>query len=145
MVNPTLLTPIDEIVTYVKNKPGIGLKELSSIFKVSETIMDRWVSVLEEEEIFRVELHNLESHVHFNEKEKKVKQIKVENIKEKFVQACYHRKVSTEKTKELWKIFFTEFENDIREQFEKESREKKFEIKKIPLAWKKFRESMLEL
>ncbi|MFP4402352.1 MAG: hypothetical protein ACLFPL_03900 [Candidatus Nanoarchaeia archaeon] len=145
MDNPTLLTPIDELVTYVKNRPGISLKELSTVFKVSETIMDRWISVLEEEGILRVEIHKLESLVYFKEREKRTKQIKVENIKEKFVQACYRKKISTEKTKELWKLFFNEFENDIKEQFEKESREKKFEIKKIPLAWKKFRESMQEL
>jgi DNA-binding transcriptional regulator YhcF (GntR family) len=145
MENSTLHTPIDDIVTYVKSHPGIGLKDLSSTFKVNETIMDRWVSVLEEEGIFRVELHNLESKVYFEEKQKQTKEIKVENIKERFVQACYHKKISTEKTKELWRLFFEEYEDEIRQQFEKESREKKFDSKKIPLAWKRFRESMKEL
>ena len=47
--------------------------------------------------------------------------------------------------KELWHLFYTQYEFEIKELFEKETLKKGFEKKKIPLAWKKFSKTLEEL
>ena len=141
MKNQILLTPVDEIVTYIKQNPHKTIADISKIFKIKEDIIDKWVTVLEEYNICKVEFHGLEGRIEYCEETGKKKNIKVEQIKDLFIRACYSRKISTEKMKELWNLFFVEYEEEIKKEFEKECIEKKLDKRKIPLAWERFKQT----
>ena len=139
MKNQVLLTPVDAIVTYIKQNPHKTVADISKIFNIKEDIVDKWITVLEEYNVCRVEFHGLEGKIEFTENSDNKKKIKVEQIKELFIKACYSRKISTDKMKELWIHFFNEFEEEIKKEFEIECLEKKLEKRKIPVAWERFK------
>ncbi len=142
MNSQVLITPIDEIVTYIKKNPRTSISKISKIFKIREDLVDRWISVLEEQEILVVDFKGLDSVVSFKEHNGELKKINVENVKELFVQACYKKKVATPQMKELWIRFYKLFESEIKSEFEKECVKKGFDKKKIPMAWKKFSKTL---
>ncbi|MCH8519334.1 MAG: hypothetical protein LAT82_01115 [Nanoarchaeota archaeon] len=140
MKNQILVTSVDEIVTFIKHNPHKTIAEISKVFKIKEDIVDKWVAVLEEYNVCKVEFHGLEGKVEFIEDTKTKKKVKVDQIKDLFIRACYAKKISTDKMKELWVLFFDEYEIEIKKEFEKECEEKKFDKKKIPLAWERFKQ-----
>lgn len=145
MKSQVLITPIDEIMTYLKSHPNSTTTQISTLFKIDENVIDKWISILEEEKVVKVEFHGLEPEITYINPKKNTKKISIDNIKDSFIQACYKRKISNDKMKELWRIFFTKYEKEIKEQFEKESIEKKLDKKMIPVAWERFRKTMEEL
>lgn len=145
MKSQVLITPIDEIITYLKNHPQSSTAQIAMLFKIDEEIVDKWISILEEEGIVKIEFHGLEPEISYIDKKQTKKQISIDNLKDAFVQACYKKKVSNDKMKELWKLFFNQYEQDIKEQFKKESLERKLDKKMIPVAWQRFRKTMEEL
>ena len=145
MKSEVLITPIDEIITYLKSHPLCSTSQLAILFKIDEEIIDKWISILEEQGIVKVEFHGLEPEITYINKNKTDKKISIDNLKDSFVQACYKKKISNEKMKELWRVFFSQYEQEIKKQFEKESVERKLDKKMIPIAWQRFRKTMEEL
>lgn len=145
MKSQVLTTPIDEIATYLKNHPNSTTSQIAMLFKVDESVVDKWVSILEEEKVVKVEFHGFEPEISFVEVNKEKKGVSINNLKDAFVKACYKKKISNEKMKELWRVFFIQFEDEIKSQFEKESIDKKMNKKMLPIAWKRFRRTMEEL
>ena len=144
MSSQVLITPVDEIVTYIKAHPRTSIQNLSAVFKIKEDLVEKWVTILEEQGVLRVEFSGLDSIVTFVTQQT-TKKIDVENIKELFVQSCYKKKVPTNKMKELWEVFFHQYEAEIKAAFEKLCEKKKFEKNKIPNAWLRFRATLEKL
>ena len=145
MKSQVLNTPVDEVVEYIKKHPNSTILSISKAFKINEELVDRWISVLEEAGILKVQFKGIEPQITYIDQTKKKKIIRVDGMKEAFTQACYRKKISTEKMKELWKLFFQVYEEEIKEQFSKECIENKIERKKIPIAWERFKQNMREL
>lgn len=144
MESQVLITPVDEMVTYIKSHPKSSIEQIAKFFKLRDDLVEKWVTVLEEQKIVRVEFQGLSSIVTFNKGVKKADS-SIDNIKDMFVKACYRKKLPNEKMKVLWKAFVEKFEAEIKAEFEKESKRKKFEPAKIPIAWKRFRKTLDEL
>ena len=145
MRSQVLITPVDELVKCVISHPKSSISTLSKMLRIKEDVVEKWVIVLEEQSVFKVEYLGLNSVVSFINHESKKEVLHIDTIKDSFIGACYKRSIPTHKMRELWKQFFIEKELDMKLEFEKESIKKGFDKKKIPLAWSKFRKTLEEL
>ena len=87
MKSEVLITPIDEIITYLKSHPLCSTSQLAILFKIDEEIIDKWISILEEQGIVKVEFHGLEPEITYINKNKTDKKISIDNLKDSFVKA----------------------------------------------------------
>jgi len=143
MLSKVLETPVDMMVELVKQNENCSITFLKNNLKISNEIIERWLIILEEYKILKVEYKGLDGYVKFNEiKNDKMKTFQLDKLKEKFIESSKDRKISYEKMKELWPIFIFENEKNIKEIFYEKSKELKYNDIKIKKAWEKYRENL---
>ena len=147
MLGKTLLTPVDNIVGYVKEKPNCTISYLRDKLNVPSNVLERWLVILDENEIVTMHYRGLEGFVNLTEKQKNVNNnaSDVEKVEEIFIEKCRKRNLGFDKMQELWPKFLEEYNNEIKKQFYERAKDRGFNEKKIERAWEKFRKGLKSL
>lgn len=148
MLGKILLTPVDEIVQYVKNNNGCKVSELGQKFRVPVEIIKKWLVVLEEYNVLKTHYKGLEGYVYItkeaSEKEPK-ESIDVEKLKDTFIEKAKIKRLSYDKIKQIWPVFLEQYKVEIKNTFYEKAKKKGYEPAKIERAWFRFEEELYKI
>ncbi len=147
MLGKTLLTPVDDIVDYVKEKQNCTISYLKDKLNVPSNVLERWLVILDESEVVTMHYRGFEGFVSLTEKQKDEdnKGSDIEKIEQVFIEKCRKKNLSFDKMQELWPKFLEEYINEIKKEFFEKAKKRGFNEKKTEKAWGKFKESLKSL
>lgn len=136
-----MTTPVDSLVELVKQHKSIKLDQLSSYLKLPQSIIEKWLVILEEYGVIKVTYSGFEGYVYYNEK-KTNKEVEIENIKSEFIEKCKEKNLTLNQIKPLWFKFLEKTKPKIKEEFISSNKKKGYPYAKIQLAWRKFEKDL---
>ncbi len=142
MLNKVLDTPVDTLVELVRKNENCSISFLKNNLKVSVEIIEKWLVILEEYEILKVQYNGLEGYVKLGKKEKeniKKKEFDLERLKDIFIESSKKKKISYEKMKKIWPLFLIEKEEEIKKLFYEKAKNLKINENKTKKAWEKYK------
>ena len=144
MLGKTLLTPMDDIVGYAKEKPNCTISYLKDKLNVPSDVLERWLVILDENEVVTMHYRGLKGFVSLTEKQKGMdnKESDIEKIEQVFIEKCRKKNLSFDKMQELWPKFLEEYIDEIKKEFFEKAKKKGFNEKKTEKAWERFKESL---
>lgn len=147
MLNKVLLTPVDELVDYVKEHKNCSVSDIKEHLKVNTETIEKWLVVLEENKVLKIKYKGFEGYVEYAEKESAEEQqlLDVERMKDLFVRKCRDKDMSYEKIKKIWPLFVDEHEEELRKNFEKKGKKMGYDKSKIEKAWLKYKSDLVRM
>lgn len=141
MQTRVLTTPVDSLVDIVKQHKHIRIEELTKHLKLPSSIIEKWLVVLEEYQVLKVNYSGFEGYVEYSEKQKS-NEIDVEDIKTEFIEKCKNKGLTFDQIKPIWHQFLDKAKPQIKEEFFKKSKSQGYKYSKIQIAWKKFEKEL---
>lgn len=140
MSDNILITPIDDLVSIVKSNRNSTITTLKFKLKVPMEILERWLVVLEEYGVIKVEYKGFEGFVNYVEKTKQSKgKFDIYNLRNEFIESSKQKKISFGQMQKLWPKFISEYEAEIKKEFVEKAKSLGYDDFKIKKAWVKFR------
>ena len=149
MLNKVLNTPVDDLVELIKNNKNCTINFLVKKLNLPIEAVEKWIVILEEYNIIKVNYRGFEGYVNYIEKKdenekKKEKDTNIDKLKETFVEKSIQRGLTNSQMKAIWPKFVSQYEREIREKFFYMAKEKGYDSYKIADAWNRYREDLLK-
>ena len=150
MQGKILETDVDRLVEFVKNRQNVSVSTICQHFKLPVEIVERWLVVLEEFGVLQVNYSGFEGYVKISQKEINREKdeagvIDVDSLKDLFIEKSKAKNFTYDKMREVWPIFISEYEKDIKALFEDKAKASGFEMDKVDKAWDKYKKELLVL
>ncbi len=145
MQNKILTTPVDNLMDIIKEKKKVSLSQIKRELKLPQELIEKWLIILEEFKIVKLQYSGFEGYVTFVEKKDKSKsknQLDIENLKDTFIEKSKEKDISYEKMRTLWPKFISEYETDIKLLFEERAKTQGYEELRIEKAWLKYKKEL---
>jgi DNA-binding transcriptional regulator YhcF (GntR family) len=149
MLNKVLNTPVDNLVELVKSNKDCTISFLVQKLNLPIEVVEKWVVVLEEYKIIKVNYRGFEGYVSYvenkkDEEDEKEEAINIENLKENFIEKSKKRNLTTAQMESLWPKFISQYKSEIREIFFDMAKKRGYDSYKIAQAWNKYSEELLK-
>lgn len=143
MQNRVLRTPVDSLVELLKKHKSLKVEQIGSMLKLPNSIIEKWLVILEEYGILKITYSGLEGYVQYKEK-KDTNETPIENIKNEFIEKCKERKLTLAQIRPIWFEFLHKAKPKIKEEFIETNKKKGYQYAKIKQAWLKFERELEE-
>lgn len=143
MQNRVLRTPVDSLVELLKKHKSLKVEQIGSMLKLPNSIIEKWLVILEEYGILKITYSGLEGYVQYKEK-KDTNETQIENIKNEFIEKCKERKLTLAQIRPIWFEFLHKTKPKIKEEFIEANKKKGYQYAKIKQAWIKFERELEE-
>lgn len=141
-----LRTPVDDLVDYVKSQKKCNIKSIKLKLKLPSEIIERWLVILEEFGVIKLNYKGFDGFAEFIESSsKKTEELNVLKLKEIFIEKSKNNHYSASKIQSLWVIFIKEYETEIKQLFFQKAKKRGYQDEKLSHAWNMFREELNSL
>ena len=143
MLNKILRTPVDDLVDILNESGKVKISSLVPKLRVPMEYIERWLIILEEYNIVKLNYVGFEGYVSLIKKQvKKTDEIDVDQLKETFLKKSHLKNLDSKKIEKLWILFLEKYEGEIKILFIKKAKLKGYKDKEIELAWKRYKKDL---
>jgi DNA-binding transcriptional ArsR family regulator len=151
MLSKVLKTPVDDLVKIVQENKNCTINFLVENMKLDRDSIEKWLIVLEEYKILKLNYKGFEGYVTYVENENDVekknikeKGIDIDTLKDQFIEKCNSRGFTSEQTHKLWPEFISKYLVEIRELFFKTAQKKGYENYQVAIGWNKYQQELMK-
>jgi DNA-binding transcriptional ArsR family regulator len=144
MQNNVLTTSVDVLMDFIKKHQTTTVSQLVSYLKLPQSLIDRWLVILEEYGVVKVNYKGFEGIVELvKDKEEVDSSLNLEELKGEFIQECKSQGYDYKDIALFWKKFVEINLDEFKKEFYESAKKKKYPESKIALAWKKYQQDLM--
>jgi len=148
MVDNTITTTVDSLIDLLKTVNRIEVEKAAKKLDLSTDVVQSWVDFLVEEKIIGIEYKFTTPYIYLNKPKEEVKEDKeqeksLSEFRKDFENRAKEKKISQEKTKDLWKNHLVEKLDKKKDFFFQEARKRGFFNPEE--LWEDYKKNLLKL